>query len=95
MLDTEWMRLADYLQNEWQEMLTYLVSLVTPPEEDCEVAQNAPADTDANGNTAAVDVKQLRAAAQKWLTDTANSIENVDSSILDNVIIPAFEINID
>lgn len=74
-LDPEWVRLADFLQNEWEELLAELIELV-----------NHGIDSDPIFEQ--VDMHALSKHAQKWLTETTKAIENADASILDHVSLP-------
>ena len=86
LLDPEWVRLADYLQNEWPELLTELIDLVTPPDEkrlSCSAASMKSYENFQCANKS--DVGALSQRAQKWLSDTTNAIENAGGSLLDQV----------
>ncbi len=83
MLDPEWVRLADYLQSEWDEVLTELIELVTPEDEEEEVTESHSAETQPGDPV--LNVSALSKLAQKWLTETTNSVENSDAGILDHV----------
>eukprot|EP00794_Sanderia_malayensis_P016078 gene16078-17701_t len=89
-LDPEWVHLADYLQNEWPEILSELIDLVTPPppistdEQDTVLTDASYAET-IQRNDLPCDVKTLSKLMHKWQTETLNSIENSDAGILEHV----------
>lgn len=80
-LDPEWVRLADFLQNEWEELLSELIELVSPEEQ-------SDGTNETGKKRVQMSVDSVGKSAHKWVTATAKSIENVDASILDHVILP-------
>lgn len=80
LLDPEWVRLANFLQEEWIDLLSDLIRLVQPRAEEKNLALISP-ETSMDD----LDVGDLSESAHKWLTDTAASIENADASLLDHV----------
>ncbi|XP_065068274.1 axonemal dynein light chain domain-containing protein 1-like isoform X3 [Rhopilema esculentum] len=80
LLDPEWVRLADFLQSEWPDLLTELVELVHPRKETPDDKSH-----DQLLGHDDVDLQILSKSAYKWLKDTSKSVENADASILDHV----------
>ena len=78
--DPEWVRLANFLQEEWVDLLSDLIKLVQPRTEEKNLALISP-----ETSMEDLDVGNLSESAHKWLTDTASSIENADASLLDHV----------
>ena len=79
-LDPEWVRLADFLQSEWDELLSELIDLVDHENKCDNIAEGS------DENLSIHDVQSLSKSTHQWLTETSNSIDNADASILDHVI---------
>jgi len=78
-LDPEWVRLADFLKNEWDDLLSELIEILNREINSDDIIETS------KENVHIHTVKSLSKLAQKWLTQTSNSIGNADASMLDQV----------
>ena len=78
-LDPEWIRIADFLQRDWDELLSELIETLSHEMKSDDIAEIS------TENIHAHNVPTLGRAVQQWLTQTSNSIENADASMLDQV----------
>lgn len=88
MFDSEWVRLADFLQVQWPETLQkILVTLL--PEEESEMTVLSPLQSAKSGEVAVdgkLSVDDINKLVQKWLEDIINSLENENTNMIEQVM---------
>ena len=78
-LDPEWIRIADFLQNDWDELLSELILLLNREIKSDDIAEKSTEDDDIQN------AQLLGKAVQKWLAQMSYAIGNTDASMLDQV----------
>jgi len=88
LFESEWIQLADFLQSNWIEALNEIITLLEHKDsnDDFETNENSSPDENRQEKNSGEDVDLMFQMAQKWLSETTNSIENQDSNFNDQLL---------